>query len=60
MYMELIRGKALMESWDALSRDDRVSICDQLRKVTTFLRRLEQDPEDICRYVATFVSANRD
>ena len=47
IYMELIRGDTLMERWDALSDDDRISICDQLRKMTTSFRRLEQDPKDI-------------
>lgn len=37
IYMELIRGDSLKERWDALGDDDRVSICDQLRKIMASL-----------------------
>ena len=46
IYMELIHGDTLKSRWDYLSTDDRTSICDQLGKITTSFRRLEQDPED--------------
>lgn len=47
IYMELVRGDTLMDRWDALDNDDKTSICNQLMKITTSFRRLEQDPEDI-------------
>lgn len=46
IYMELIRGDTLKDRWDALSDDEKTSICDQLRKITTSFRGLEQDPQD--------------
>ena len=40
IYMELVRGDTLQDRWDALSTDDRESICVHLRKITTSFRSL--------------------
>jgi len=47
IYMELIEGDTLKDRWDGLGDDDKISICNQLQKITTSFRGLEQDPEDM-------------
>ena len=47
VYMELVRGDTHMGRWAALSEEDRISICDQLQKITSSFRGLEQDPQDV-------------
>ena len=47
IYMEPLQGDTLLDRWDSLTSDDRLSICEELRKITTSLRQLEQDPGDI-------------
>ncbi|KAJ5698120.1 hypothetical protein N7462_000125 [Penicillium macrosclerotiorum] len=44
LYMELIQGRTLLESWDTLDKLDKSSLVDQLRQIVQDLRSLEQNP----------------
>jgi len=46
IYMQMVRGATLEERWEALTREERVDICEQLRPMVGALRQLEQDPTD--------------
>jgi len=46
IYMQLIQGPTSKERWDSLNISDKVAVCDQLRRIMTCLRRVEQDPHD--------------
>ena len=47
IYMRLIQGQALIDQWDSLSISDKMAVCDQLRRIVTSLRSVEQDPDDV-------------
>jgi hypothetical protein len=44
--MELVQGVALEDRWELLSKQERISICEQLRAMLLELRALRQDPKD--------------
>lgn len=46
IYMELVEGHTLEESWDHLSLTDKTAIKDQLSQILSTLRKLTQDPSD--------------
>ncbi|KAH3913092.1 hypothetical protein HBI56_087890 [Parastagonospora nodorum] len=43
IYMELIDGVTLEKSWEGLEEEDRLAICEQLRRMINALRSLECD-----------------
>lgn len=46
LYMELIRGVTLKHQWDSMNDFDKTSVCEQLNKMISSLRSVEQDPQD--------------
>ncbi|KAF7942629.1 uncharacterized protein EAE97_006083 [Botrytis byssoidea] len=46
IYMELIRGVTLKHQWDSMNDSDKTSVCEQLKKIVSSLRSVEQDPQD--------------
>lgn len=46
VYMELIQGQTLLDSWDELTSLDKKSLCDQLCQIVSFLRQLGQFSSD--------------
>ena len=46
IYMEFVKGVTLEEKWASISKEDRESVCDQLRAMLLSLRNLKQDPKD--------------
>lgn len=46
IYMSLINGLTLGESWPLLTREDKESICGQLRQMAAALRRIQQQSSD--------------
>ncbi|PYH37125.1 phosphotransferase family protein [Aspergillus neoniger CBS 115656] len=46
IYMELIRGRTLHDSWDDLDSDDKKALCDQLCQIIGQLRQLRHHPSD--------------
>lgn len=47
IYMELIQGQTLLDSWGDLTSLDKKSLCDQLCQIVGFLRQLEQFSSDM-------------
>ncbi|TGO64614.1 hypothetical protein BCON_0006g00160 [Botryotinia convoluta] len=47
IYMDLIRGVTLKHQWDFMDGSDKISVCEQLRKIISSLRSVEQDPQDL-------------
>ena len=45
IYMSLMPGKTLGEAWPTLTSSEKTSICDQLSRVVTSLRRIRPDPD---------------
>ena len=43
IYMELIDGITLEKSWDNISEDGRIAVCQQLRHIIDTWRGLKQD-----------------
>lgn len=46
IYMQMIRGPTLAARWGSLKTEEKIDICEQLRRMVGTLARLEQDPED--------------
>lgn len=46
IYMQLVGGITLEQSWPDLSVEERLDICKQLRHIVGNLRQLRQDPAD--------------
>lgn len=46
IYMELMSGITLERGWGTMSREDRVGICKQLRRMIEAWRTLKQDPRN--------------
>jgi hypothetical protein len=46
IYMELIKGPALLEHWGLLDTAGKGAVSDQLAVLVQSLRQLEQDPSD--------------
>lgn len=46
IYMQHIRGQTLEQAWDIMEPSERITICHELRTISTNLRRLQQDPSD--------------
>ncbi|KAJ5562878.1 hypothetical protein N7535_002676 [Penicillium sp. DV-2018c] len=46
LYMEIIQGQTLLDSWDELDSLEKSSLCNQLCQMINCLRQLEQDPSD--------------
>ncbi|KAF7863226.1 hypothetical protein EAF04_007308 [Stromatinia cepivora] len=51
IYMSLIEGMTLQERWPAMTKDERYTICAELKQMIKALRALEQDSND--RYVGS-------
>lgn len=58
IYMQIIRGPTLAARWGSLTTEERVDVCEQLRRMVGALAQLEQDPEDqfVGRYPLLFFS----
>lgn len=44
IFVELVRGVTLESRLHSLGKDDKISVCKQLRGMLVALRQLEQDP----------------
>ncbi|KAH7321971.1 phosphotransferase enzyme family protein [Rhexocercosporidium sp. MPI-PUGE-AT-0058] len=44
IYMELIRGDTLKSRWDWMSKTERKTVCEDLSKIVTSLRAMDQSP----------------
>jgi aminoglycoside phosphotransferase (APT) family kinase protein len=48
IYMQMVRGATLEERWEALTREERVDICEQLRPMVGALRQRARSNGSIC------------
>ncbi|KAI1774792.1 kinase-like protein [Hypoxylon cercidicola] len=46
IYMSLVEGSTLRETWELLTQNEKVSLRDQLGQMVVALRQLRQDPKD--------------
>jgi aminoglycoside phosphotransferase (APT) family kinase protein len=46
LYMENLQGQTLEQVWENIDRDDRDSLCAELRMIFDKLRQIEQKPTD--------------
>ena len=46
IYMELIKGVTLENKWESLSVQEKQTLCNQLRSMSSAMRELKQDPND--------------
>ncbi|KAE9369000.1 kinase-like protein [Stipitochalara longipes BDJ] len=46
VYMELVGGVTLENRWESLAKQERISVCEELRVMLLALRTLRQDPKD--------------
>lgn len=46
IYMEYVQGITLYDRYDSLGKEEKETICDQLRGILKALRSLKQDPQD--------------